>query len=758
MRENDWEDQTYLEEGELPQDPWREYYEEEARNAVAENRVGLGQTHDISSVEEWQELSKQAQLVPARCLLATKELEMRLRFTECVRSFNDKALCVTAPPSVVATITKLGTQDTDLVCLLKGEFLVQTQEVRTEADWCSVEESLYHLICDHACLVVIGYSSNPNEQQIFDQDIALAFEKYASISGSEVRKVRGEAQAKMYENLQEVVARTMQGKWSHLMFSVDPSKAELTEHIKYALRNPFAGWLDIIFCGHGALGSGDWFLWDDDFTSADMSNVLKKVLEERENSPLGKQVEITGSIILNCCYGGKWFWKMLQDKGLEKYYALSRMRLQGNSEEIPIGGMFQLDIQDSTGLSRVLPTSETLKKLNRPPAPSDALRVLPSEPTVVVFPAQQGDCSLFTDGDGYTLLVDGGRCAALCFWEYIRTLSKVDDIVGTHLDQDHITGIGGLLQLLKEREGKSTVGLHGCADARDSIGEFYLNCPYNYGAIPIDLPATFNQIMFDAQRSVSEGAGTLLAWRALNQSAVGGEAFPKKCVTGTIVAQRDRALVRAVTPYIDTLGDPKTLRGESKKQAKAEANMEIFLKDWKMKTKSNLKTGVGNRTVTMTNMVSVSLLVSTLSEEHHYVFYTGDAPQNRLLTGLEKVLGADFTQNGLDVDVLYVPHHASAKNTNKDFYLKVRASYYIFSSNGDMHGHPDREVIENVLTAIQEWTTQQRGRHPDIRLLPTYRTDKNEEQWKNLTLPDARVTVLPPVYPAGYLEISCTGM
>src|SRR5690606_22347730 len=99
-------------------------------------------------------------------------------------------------------------------------------------------------------------------------------------------------------------------------------------------------------------------------------------------------------------------------------------------------------------------------------------RILPNEPTVFVFPAGDGDCSLFAC-DEFCILVDGGRSAIPCCWNYVATLRKIDAAVVTHIDADHIEGMIGLLEALN-RKGEKAGGL---VSQPRPIGELYFNCP-----------------------------------------------------------------------------------------------------------------------------------------------------------------------------------------------------------------------------------------------------------------------------------------
>ena len=77
----------------------------------------------------------------------------------------------------------------------------------------------------------------------------------------------------------------------------------------------------------------------------------------------------------------------------------------------------------------------------------------PKDPQLIVFPAARGDSTLFR-WHNFNMLVDGGFIKhPPCFWETVCRLpndQKLDIVVITHYDSDHIAGI---LRLFEEENG-----------------------------------------------------------------------------------------------------------------------------------------------------------------------------------------------------------------------------------------------------------------------------------------------------------------
>jgi beta-lactamase superfamily II metal-dependent hydrolase len=93
--------------------------------------------------------------------------------------------------------------------------------------------------------------------------------------------------------------------------------------------------------------------------------------------------------------------------------------------------------------------------------------------------------------------------------------------------------------------------------------------------------------------------------------------------------------------------------------------------------------------VTPPNLASLTLLVE---EQSQSVLLTGDARGDQIVEGLQAVGGP--TANGrFAVDVMKVPHHGSENNVDRAFCDAVVATDYVFCGNGE-HENPDLRVVK----------------------------------------------------------------
>jgi beta-lactamase superfamily II metal-dependent hydrolase len=133
------------------------------------------------------------------------------------------------------------------------------------------------------------------------------------------------------------------------------------------------------------------------------------------------------------------------------------------------------------------------------------------------------------------------------------------------------------------------------------------------------------------------------------------------------------------------------------------------------------------------NLSSIMLLGAA---EGKTVLLTGDGLGAHLLKSLKQA-GLLDAQGQLHVNVLKVPHHGSARNVSLDFLKKITADQYIISANG-RDGNPDPNTLNWIVEAARE-----QGRK--IEILLTNETDSSRELLKTHPLEKYgyQVTVMP---------------
>jgi beta-lactamase superfamily II metal-dependent hydrolase len=118
------------------------------------------------------------------------------------------------------------------------------------------------------------------------------------------------------------------------------------------------------------------------------------------------------------------------------------------------------------------------------------------------------------------------------------------------------------------------------------------------------------------------------------------------------------------------------------------------------------------------------------------ILLTGDARGDHIIEGLNT---AKLAKNGkLHVDVLKVQHHGSSRNTARGFFDAITADTYIISANGK-YGNPDFDTLKWIVEGA-------RARRQSVTLVATNETDTIKQLQQKLPASDYgyALKILPP--------------
>jgi beta-lactamase superfamily II metal-dependent hydrolase len=119
---------------------------------------------------------------------------------------------------------------------------------------------------------------------------------------------------------------------------------------------------------------------------------------------------------------------------------------------------------------------------------------------------------------------------------------------------------------------------------------------------------------------------------------------------------------------------------------------------------------------TRDNSIANGSSIAFLAEyEGKTCLFAADAHPQMLSASLRRLLQAR-SQKRLALDAFKVAHHGGSKNSTQELVDLLDCHQYLFSSNGERYGHPEKETIARVLA----------GKREPCQLVFNYRSDANQ--------------------------------
>ncbi|MYY44002.1 ComEC/Rec2 family competence protein [Elizabethkingia anophelis] len=291
-----------------------------------------------------------------------------------------------------------------------------------------------------------------------------------------------------------------------------------------------------------------------------------------------------------------------------------------------------------------------------------------------VLPAFHGDCILIktfdVNHDEFTILIDGGTAQTFKYSlkEEIKRITRINLLVLTHIDSDHIAG---MINLFK-------------SSAIDdlTIDEIWMNHP-EIVEVNTDDSISIGQgdSLKDLIHSKKPGTKILEVSTEENKIIRSGIEFMILSPTLQIKNELYRQWKEATVPKAESRKEDVSLQKEEYLIPLEELNKIPFSPDKKIEND-------------IFNASSISFLLKSF-----------DTSILLLADSRPEIISENLRMNGfteakpIDVDYVKISHHGSSNNTSQEQLSLIRSDNFIISTNGGTakHRHPSRETIARIV-------------------------------------------------------------
>ncbi|ESU28724.1 hypothetical protein FLJC2902T_13160 [Flavobacterium limnosediminis JC2902] len=289
------------------------------------------------------------------------------------------------------------------------------------------------------------------------------------------------------------------------------------------------------------------------------------------------------------------------------------------------------------------------------------------------------------------ILIDGGTSTTYTFKNKItgkindgdlkKTIegirpNKIDLLILTHIDDDHIDGF--LKWFSKDK------------DAIESINEVWFNSGNSIKKILKNKEAVVDSIKFKEKTTLTSVKQGNDFEQYIKEKGVWDEKIIKK---------GDELIWDSLSFKILSPGNEKL--GKLLKEWKSKSPESLFdtsrKNDYKRTFRELMEEDKFEEDNDPYNGSSIAFILK--KEDLNYLFL-GDSHPSELIDELGK-LGYNGG-NKLAVELIKLSHHGSKKNNPVELFKLIDTSKYIISTNGDQHGHPDKATIARILSVNQK--------------------------------------------------------
>lgn len=327
---------------------------------------------------------------------------------------------------------------------------------------------------------------------------------------------------------------------------------------------------------------------------------------------------------------------------------------------------------------------------------------------VKMHKAGNGDC-ITIQTDNHFMMIDGGTAQSFDEWknQIIGVVDKIDTLIITHIDNDHVNGI---IKLLMD-ERCPEIGAVYFNGVEQLFGK--LENQENANRVESSLSALSMELsLVDSTIQIGFSEGTSLSCLLSEKKIIPNPVLEGEAIYRDKVSDFDIGDIR-IKLISPTLQDLEELK-ENWKDCLNEKNIrpkiinksyskafESYLSKIEIQDNENIKIStelfMSIENLALTEFTSDN----SLSNKSSLAFILEYKQKEILLLGdcHVETIESWLNNEGVDiiiVDAVKVSHHGSKNNTSLDILNRINCNKYLISTNGKSHNHPDLEVLARI--------------------------------------------------------------
>jgi beta-lactamase superfamily II metal-dependent hydrolase len=297
------------------------------------------------------------------------------------------------------------------------------------------------------------------------------------------------------------------------------------------------------------------------------------------------------------------------------------------------------------------------------------------------FEAGCGDSILVSTDEGTNILIDGGEEGtyreSIESSLYDKDIDKLDLVVLTHIDNDHIFG---LIEMLESQDGK------------DTINEIWFNSSEN---MRISNNTTGDVGFFEGdlfedlinEYNITHRKDIFFTKDSSQQDR---EFYIKSDIKLTLLSPNKKDLDKLQVKW-DNFRDiePKDVSGESPFDNRDIDDIYVEFQSKVLKKSDGSKTLSSATNTSLANRSSIAFI---LEYQDKKFLFLGDADIKVINQSL-----LDLGIDELEVEFVKLSHHGSKNNINREFLDIVKTDTFVVLTDGTRHNHPHKETFSLIL-------------------------------------------------------------